>query len=328
MATQKFIDIFGGHEALALCQNLAIAHSNTLIKGSKITPYEAAKFLVDNPIDLNQFVYGDKDWARLRSELKEKIRQYKSDASFFRDFICDLLQTLRHVAAFFTPTINSKNQNSIFSCIVDTYRKATQAQVAESDSDGISYGVTNPKWNRETLRSIARIGIALEKIANIIQGCLYANGIKKTLYYYQNYCGVQLTTEITVASLVDAMDWTEKYAQACMRTIKPSNPENLPLNTIPELREAILDGKIKEDGTICVKKPALIRYFLKNSMFLPLEKEPLDQIDGLLKTKDGEPISSPELSNEASQLQKRGKILREDRDSGKQFKSKYTKPTT
>ena len=123
----------------------------------------------------------------------------------------------------------NKNQNSIFSCIVDTYRKATQAQVAESDSDGISYGVTNPKWNRETLRSIARIGIALEKIANIIQGCLYANGIKKTLCYYQNYCGVQLTTEITVASLVDAMDWTEKYAQACMRTIKPSNPENLPL---------------------------------------------------------------------------------------------------
>ena len=323
MALQKFIDIFGGYEALTLCQNLAIAHSNALINGSKITPYEAAKFLVDNSIDLKQFVYGDKDWARLRSELKEKIRQYKSDTSFFRDFICDLLQTLRHVAAFFTPTISSKKQNSIFSCIVDTYRKATQAQVAESDSDGISYGVTNPKWNRETLRSIARIGIALEKIANIIQGCLYANGIKETLYYYQNYCGVQLTTELTVTSLADAMDWTEKYAKACMRTIKPSNPGNLPLNTIPELSEAILDGKIKEDGTICVKKPALIRYFLENSMFLPLEKESLDQIDGLLKTKDGKPISSSDLSKETSQLQKRGKILREDRDSGKTFTSKH-----
>ena len=323
MALQRFIDIFGGHLALTLCQNLAIAHSNALLEGSSITPYEASRFLVKNTIDPKQFVYDNNDWARLRSELKEKIRQYKSDTCFFRDFICGLLQDLRHVAAFFTPAINNKKQKSIFSCIVDTYRKATQAHVAHSDSDGISYGVTNPKWNRETLRSIARIGIALEKIANIIQGCLYANGIKETLYYYQNYCGVQLTTELNVNSLADAMDWTEKYAQACMRTIKPSNPGNLPLNTIPELREAILDGKIKEDGTICVKKPALIRYFLENSMFLPLEKESLNQIDGLLKTKDGKPISSSDLSKETSQLQKRGKILREDRDSGKTFTSKH-----
>ncbi len=323
MALQRFIDIFGGHLALTLCQNLAIAHSNAFLGGPSITPYEVAEFLVDNPIGLNQFVYGDKDWERLRSELKEKIRLYKSDTCFFRDFICGLLQALRHVAAFFTPAINNKKQKSIFSCIVDTYRKATQAHVAQSDCDGISYGVTDPKWNRDTIHSIARIGIALEKIANIIQGCLYANGIKETLYYYQNYCGVQLTTELTVNSLADAMDWTEKYAQACMSTIKPSNPENLPLNTIPELREAILDGKIKEDGTICVKKPALIRYFLENSMFLPLEKESLNQIDGLLKTKDGKPISSSDLSKETSQLQKRGKILREERDSGKTFTSKY-----
>lgn len=34
-------------------------------QGSKITPYKAAKFLIDNSIDLKQFVYGDKDWARL-----------------------------------------------------------------------------------------------------------------------------------------------------------------------------------------------------------------------------------------------------------------------
>lgn len=323
MALQKFIDIFGGHEALTLCQNLAIAHSNTLLSGASITPHEAARFLVENTINHKQFVYDNKDWAELRAELKERFRQYKSDNSFFKDFVCEILQALRHVAAFFTRISNNKrqNKNSIFCCIVDTYRKAIQTRAAKSDST--SYGVTNPKWNRETLQSIARIGIALEKIANIIQGCLYSNGIKQTLYFYQDCCGVNLSIELTVASLAEAMDWTDKYAQSCMHTITPKNPENLPLNTIPELREAILDGKIKEDGTICVKKPALIRYFLENSMFLPLEKESLDQIDGLLKTKDGKPISSSDLSKETSQLQKRGKILREDRDSGKTFKSKY-----
>ena len=84
-----------------------------------------------------------------------------------------------------------------------------------------------------------------------------------------------------------------------------------------------IDGKIKEDGTICVAKSALIRYFLDNSIFLPLDKAALNQIDGLLKTKEGKPISSQDLSNETSQLQKRGKILREERDSGKIFKSKH-----
>ncbi len=299
MALQKFISIFGGHEALALCLNLAIAHSNAHISGSSITPYEAARFLVNNTIDLSQFAYEDKDWAKLRAELKEKFRQYKSDKSFFKDFICEILQSLRHVAAFFTPVSENKNSNSIFRYIVNKYRKATQDNTSKSNSDGITYGV-NSKWNKETLDSIARIGIALEKFANVLQGSLYANGIKQTLYYYQNCCGVNLITELTVASLAEAMDWTDKYAQYCMRTIKPSNPENLPLNTIPELNEAILDGKIKEDGTICVKKPALIRYFLENSIFLPLDKAALDQIDGLLKTKKGEPISSQDLSNETS----------------------------
>ena len=58
-------------------------------------------------------------------------------------------------------------------------------------------------------------------------------------------------------------------------------------------------------------------------MKIQLEKESLNQIDGLLKTKDGKPISSSDLSKETSQLQKRGKILREERDSGKTFTSKY-----
>ena len=325
MALQKFISIFGGHEALALCRNLAIAHSNALINGSNITPYEAARFLVHNTINPSQFAYDDKDWAKLRAELKEKFRQYKSDRSFFKDFICEILQALRHVASFFTTASDNKKQNtnSIFRCIVDKYRNATQANAAKPDSTDKLYGAINSKYNRETLHSIARIGIALEKLANIIQGCLYANGIKQTLYYYQNCCDVNLSTELTTASLAEAMDWTDKYAQSCMRTIKPSNPENLPLNTIPELREAILDEKIKEDGTICVAKSALIRYFLDNSIFLPLDKAALNQIDGLLKTKNGEPISSQDLSNETSQLQKRGKILREERDSGKTFKSKH-----
>lgn len=315
MALQKFISIFGGHEALALCQNLAIAHSNTFLQGCNITPFEAHKFLVENPIDPDQFIYNKSDWNKLKREIKDTFRSYKSDKSYFKDFIFEICMQLRHVAAYFFPKTKSKT-STIFDCVVNTYRKAIQAQVAESESDVISSGVTNPKWNREALRSIARIGIALQKLANIIQGCLYANGISTTLYQYQKKCGVTLTTEITVSSLAEAMDWTTELAQYWMRTKQPGSSTNLSLNDIPELNQAIRDGQIKEDGTLKVAQRQIIIYFCKNKMFSSLDKEALDEIDGLLKTKKGVTLRSSDLSKVASQLIYHGDILVEKSPTG------------
>ncbi|MBQ1929266.1 MAG: hypothetical protein II344_01350 [Bacteroidales bacterium] len=319
MALQKFIDIFGGHKSLTLCQNLAIAHTESPIEGVDITPYQAHKFLIDNPEDSAQYDYKKSDWLELRAELSKFIRDNKSDRNYLHNQICEILMQLADVASYFFSTEEKdvgESVNKLFNCIVETYLKATANHSTATYEDILSSYEATRKWSRESLQTIARIGVALRKFGNLLQGCIYANNLNNAVSHYQKFCGVILAPEFTNSSIVDATYWTKTYTKKICKQKKEEDSTNAPLFStlsIAQLKSAIDEGIINKDGIL--KKPVseLVRHFYEKGLFLPLTKKAFKPIDGILRTKKGECISAQRLSRAATDLQKNCYIDRDHR---------------
>ena len=247
MALQKFIDIFGGHKSLTLCQNLAIAHTESSIKGVDITPYQAHKFLIDNPEDSAQYDYKKSDWLELRAELSKFIRDNKSDRNYLHNQICEILMQLADVASYFIST-DEKNTgesvNKLFNCIVETYLKATTNNSTATYEEILSSNEATRKWSRESLQTIARIGVALRKFGNLLQGCIYANNLKNAVPHYQRFCGVTLATEFTNSSIADATYWTKTYTKKICKQKKEEDPTDTPKDPEAAYGDVNCDGEV------------------------------------------------------------------------------------
>lgn len=319
MALQKFISIFGGYKSLHLCLNLAIAHSNATINGSSITPYEAHKFLIGNMEEARQYDYQKSDWLELKAELLKFIRDNKSDRRYLDNQICEMLMQLAQVASYFfsTPEMDKgESVNKLFNCIVDTYLNAIKNNSTATYEEILSSSQATGKWNRESLQTVARIGVALRKFANILQGCIYANDLKDAVSHYQNYCGVTLTTDFSTAAIADATYWTKTYTHKICSINKPETSTNFPLFStlsIPELKSARDAKLIDKNGILIVPVSELIRHFYKNDLFFPLTKKAFKSIDGILRTSKGESISCERLARAATDLQKTGEVDRNHR---------------
>ena len=319
MALQKFISTFGGHEALALCRNFTIAISKPVTSGSSITTYEAHKLLTGGLKDSWQYDYRKSDWLQLKSALLKFIRDNKSDSSYLKNQICEMLMQLAQVASYFfsTPEMDKgESVNKLFNSIVETYLNAINNNSTANYTEVLHSIQAVGEWNVESLQTIARIGVALKKFANILQGCIYANDLKDAVSHYQNYCGVTLTTDFSTAAIADATYWTKTYTQKICSINKPETSTNFPLFStlpIPELKSARDAELINKDGILKVPVSELIRHFYKNDLFFPLTKKAFKSIDGILRTAKGETISCERLARAATDLQKTGEVDRNHR---------------
>ena len=310
MALQKFIDVFGGHRTLVLCQYLAIAHTNTPMEGVDITPYEAHKYLIGNLENPQQYDFSKSDWLAIRKEISDFININKSNKSYLDTKISEHLMAFTEIACFFYPSAEINVDASIhklFNCIVETYLKATANHSSADYAEILSSSEATSKWNRESLQAIAKIGIALRKFANLLQGCIYTNGLRNTVSHYQQYCGVTLATEFTNATIADAMYWTKIYAEKICKLKKPTHTTNLTIDSIlaePGLKMALEAGLIDKDGVVQGFVSDLVRFFNRKKLYNKLTKADFAHISGILKTGNGEPISSQRLSRAATDLKK------------------------
>ena len=167
------------------------------------------------------------------------------------------------------------------------------------------FGVMNHKWNKPCFHAIAEIGLALERLGNIIQACLYQNGISTTIFDYQQMCDVVLVESITAESIAESMDWTTTLAQSYMDETN-IRKKIVPFNTIPEINQAIKDNIISEKGVLLVSNRAFVMYCYDHRFFLSLNKKDWKSIDCLLTSKEGKILTSSTLSKVAHQLQKDG----------------------
>lgn len=223
---------------------------------------------------------------------------------------------LAQVASYFfaTPEMNpGESVNKLFNCIVDTYLNALKNNSTATYEEILSSSQATGKWNRESLQTVARIGVALRKFANLLQGCIYANDLKNAVPHYQNFCGVTLTTDFSTASIADATYWTKTYTQRICKINKPESSTNFPLFStlsIPELESAREKQWIDKDGILRVPVSELVRHFYEKGLFFPLTKKAFESIDGILRSDKGEYISSKRLARAATDLQKTGEIDR------------------
>lgn len=327
MDSQQFIEILCGRKSRDLCQFLAIAHINSSvnIQGGDIHPYEAHKYLIGNLENPQQYDFSKSDWLALRKELTTFIKDNKSDKSFLDNQISELIMAFTEIACYFFPSTEMEVDSSVhklFNCIVETYLRATANHSPADYAEILSSSEATSKWNRESLQAIAKIGVALRKFANLLQGCIYANGLRNTVSHYQKFCGVTLATEFTNATIADATYWTMSYTEKVCKIRKPSYTTNLPFDTImsvPELKQTYNEGYINEQGVLQCSIYELIRYFCENNMFLPMWKRNFKRIDGLLKDEEGKPLSCETLSQAASHQESYGKIDHNQRYSGKKF---------
>ena len=323
MALQKFIEIFGGRKSLNLCQYLAIAHTNTSMYGVGITPYEDHKHLIEKPLNAHQYDYTKTDWLSLRKELTTLIKDNKSDKSFLDNQISELLMEFTEVASYFFPSTEVEVDSSIhklFNCIVETYLKATANHSPADYAEILSSSEATSKWNRESLQTIAKIGVALRKFANLLQGCIYANGLRNTVSHYQQYCGVTLATEFTNTTIADATYWTKAYAEKICKLRKAEHTTNLTSDSIlaePGLKMALEAGLIDKDGVVQGYVSDLVRFFNKKKLYNKLTKADFAHISGILKTSKGEPIPSERLSRAATDLKKECHMVKNKKHSKK-----------
>ena len=99
------------------------------------------------------------------------------------------------------------------------------------------------------------------------------------------------------------MDWTPEMAQYYLHA-GDSKKRIIPLCTIPELKQAIDDGKVNEKGVLLVSQRAFVQYCYDNRFFLPLNKKDWERIDSLLTSSQGKTLTSGDLAQVAHQLQK------------------------
>ena len=162
--------------------------------------------------------------------------------------------------------------------------------------------------------------MALRKFANLLQGCIYANGLRNTVAHYQQYCGVTLATEFTNATIADATYWTKTYAEKVCKLKNPSHTTNLTIDSIlaePGLKMAFEAGLIDKDGVVQGFVSDLVRFFNRKKLYNKLTKADFAHISGILKTSKGEPILSERLSRAATDLKKECHMVKNKKHSKK-----------
>lgn len=311
MTLEKFIFIVCGDKSLALCLNLAMAHTNLSI--SEI------KSLINNLYSSKEFDFPKPFWVALRREILKIIKDNKADKDYLDNLISEILMEFKEIAPYFISTEEhnmGESVNKLFNCIVETYQKAIANRSTASYEEILSSSEATSKWSRESLQAIAKIGTALRKFANLLQGCIYANGLKDSVSDYQKLCGVSLATEFTNKTIADATYWTKTYTENICKWEKAEVPTNTPLRSIlaiPELDKARTEGLINNEGTLLVSISKLVMHFYENKIFLPLTVKAFKPIDSLLKTEAGMPITAKKLSRGATDLQKNCYIDRKKR---------------
>lgn len=109
------------------------------------------------------------------------------------------------------PDADARLINDIFSCIVHSMHQAVK--LLETVGYASNLGTYNHKWNKPCFHDITRIGTAIDRLGNMIQGSLYENGYTTSIFDYQNQCGVTLLADITPESLSSSMNWTTELAR-------------------------------------------------------------------------------------------------------------------
>lgn len=325
MSLQHFKTAFGGHEAITLCQSLAVANGNQSLHDTTLSQSEAKRYIATWQGDLSLF--SSPQWTLLAEEIYQLLDECKENPHKIKREVCKILMHFRKVAPYFfhinNENTNQVNINGYFRCIIKTFHEAQRTLHAIGHSIGITSGEFDSKWNKPIFQAIAQIGIALETLANIIQGCLYEHGIKTSLFEYQKACGIALTSEITPESLAQSMDWTIEMAKDYMNISSEEDKKIVPLSTIPELKKAMEDGVIDSDGNVQCSDRQLVMYFYEHRMFLPLNKKDFRRIDRLLTSQRKTTIHCGDLSKVAQQLRKDDLIEDHIRYQGKHIK-KYS----
>ncbi len=311
MYMQQFIQAFAGDESLALCRAMAIANGNQSLDHQTLTQDEAKRHI----ISYTQ-VPSFHQWEELSEEIFEALSGKTNEEA--SHYIHKIHMKLRHVAAYFHSTGKTENHtliNAYFSCIKATLTKARQVLEAVGYCDSIDLSIYNHKWNKPSFHAIAGIGLALERLGNIIQGCLYESHSAKTIFDYEKENGVLLVKDITTESLAKAMDWTLELAESHMHIQPGQKRKIVPLSTIEELAAAITDGKITKDGALQCSNREFVQYCYDHRYFLPLNKADWKPIDSLLKARNGKVLTADILSKVAHQLDKEGYIEKATRYS-------------
>ena len=292
----EYMQTFAGEAALSLLRCMAVANGNNSLDSITLTQSEATRYIVT--YQENPAIETYHSWKELREEIYTTIHNYRTDTISLRRYICRMLMDVRLPAAYYHCTErtdqNSQEINAFFACIMNCLQKAHSMLEAVGYMK-IPLGDYNRKWDKKSFHDIRTIGIALVRLGNIIQGCLYENDIRTPVFDYQSQCGVKLVETLTTDSLVRSLDWTPEMAQYYMN-VTDSKKKIVPLHTIPELKQAIQDEKITEKGVLLVSQRSFVQYCYDNGFFLPLNKKDWERIDSLL--------TSGDLSKVAHQLQK------------------------
>lgn len=299
----EYIQTFAGEAALSLLRCMAVANGNNSLDNIILTQSEATRNIVT--YSQNAAISEYNNWEMLMDEIYYELKDIKSDPNSIRRYICRMMMKLRVPAAYYHSSKDNANEkaiNAFFACIMKSIQKAVTMLEALGYTD-ISLGEYNRKWDKQSFHDICIIGHSLERFGNIIQGCLYENAITTPVFDYQSQCGVKLVESVTADSLIKAMDWTPEMAQYYMNS-GDSKKRIIPLCTIPELKQAIDDGKISEKGVLLVSQRAFVQYCYDNRFFLPLNKKDWERIDSLLSSAQGKTLTSGDLAQVAHQLQK------------------------
>lgn len=248
----EYIQTFAGEAALSLLRCMAVANGNNSLDSITLTQSEATRYIVT--YQENPAIETYHSWKELREEIYTTIHNYRTDTISLRRYICRMLMDVRLPAAYYhcseRADQNSQEINAFFACIMNCLQKAHSMLEAVGYMK-IPLGDYNRKWDKKSFHDIRTIGLALERLGNIIQGCLYENDIRTPVFDYQSQCGVKLVETITIDSLVEAMDWTQTMAHNFM-DVADSKKIIAPLSTIPELAQAKKDLQIDDKGHLLV----------------------------------------------------------------------------
>ena len=302
MHVDDFIQTFAGERTLSLLRCMAVANGNLSLDSTSVTLQEAKRYIVTYETDADISDYHD--WDALREEIYTALYRCDSNPHRIRRYICRMLMDLRTTASYFHnahPDANARLVNEFFSCIVRSMRQAVK--LLETVGYASDLGTYNHKWNKPCFHDITRIGTAIDRLGNMIQGGLYENGYATTIFEYQNQCGVTLLSDITPESLSVSMNWTTDLARFHLGATA-STQRIAPLTTIGELRQAIKDGKINDKGRLLCSNRAFVLYCYDNLMFLPMNKTDWKRIDSLLTSDKGKPLTAEVLSKVSQQLRK------------------------
>ena len=283
---------------------MAVANGNNSLDSITLTQSEATRYIVT--YQENPAIETYHSWKELREEIYTTIHNYRTDTISLRRYICRMLMDVRLPAAYYhcseRTDQNALDVNAFFACIMNCLQKAHTMLEAVGYLK-IPLGDYNHKWDKPCFHDIRTIGLALERLGNIIQGCLYENDIRIPVFDFQSQCGVKLVETITTHSLEVSMDWTQTMALHYMGS-GDSNKRIVPLCTIEELAKAMADGQVNDKGHLLVSNRAFVMYCYDHRFFLPLNKKDWRKIDGLLTSDQGKTLTSGDLAKVAQQLNK------------------------